>query len=188
MPDIDTPDLLPPEEGAASDLHRALSISQSRVLDVDMDVIRRSVLAHTTPASLLPWLAWDRSVDEYVDTWPEDAKRQVVAGSFAYHRVKGTPAALKRALGQLDYATEVTEWFQYGGLPYRFRVAFELPENGHQTLAELRSLFRLIVQAKNTRSYLDAFAVRSQMRAPAPHIAAFGPRRTRTVTLYPEAA
>lgn len=182
---IDTDHLLPSDE---DERVKAFSIAQHRMLDVDMDVIRRSVLANISPASLLPWLAWDRSVDEYVDSWPTSVKRQVIAGSYSYHTIKGTPAALTRALAQLDYETTVTEWFQYGGDPYRFRVAFSLPENGTMTQVEFQSLYRLIMTAKNVRSMVDSFQVTVQVRAPAPHVAAWGHRRTRTVTLYPEPA
>lgn len=178
-------DLLPSNAKASL---RALSLSQARILDVDMDVIRRSVLANISPAALLPWLAWDRSVDEYVDTWPEANKRAVIAGSFAYHKIKGTPGALKAALASLDYDTVVTEWFDYGGDPYRFRVKIIKEGEGSLTFAEMQALKRLIFSAKNARSMLDAIETSVTHRAPAPYVAAWGARRTRNVTLYPEAA
>lgn len=183
--DIDADHQLPAE----TDEHlKALSLAQHRILSVDMDVIRRSVLANMSPAGLLPWLAWDRSVDEYVDSWPEEVKRQVIAGSFAYHAIKGTPAALKRALAQLNFETTVTEWFEYGGEPYLFRIAFNIAENGTLSETEFRALFRLIFAAKNVRSFLDGFDVSAQVRAPAPYIASWGARRTREITIYPEGA
>jgi len=181
----DTDDLLP---SSATGMMKALSGAQSRLLDVDMDVIRRSVLANMSPADLLPWLAWDRSVDEYLESWPEANKRAVIAGSFDYHRSKGTPYALKRSLANLDYDTDITEWFQYGGDPYKFRV--KIVKQGNSTLnrEEMRALKRLINSAKNVRSMLDAIETSVTQRSPAPFIAAWGARRTRTVTLYPEAA
>lgn len=180
---IDEDHLLPERE---KDATKALSLAQARVLDVDMDVIRRSVLASYSPAGLLPWLAWDRSVDEYVDSWPEAVKRHVIRDSFPYHTIKGTPAALKRALAQLNFETTVTEWFEYGGEPYLFRIAFRIAENGSLNEEEFRALFRLIFAAKNVRSYLDRFLISTQVRAPAPYIAAWGPRRRQKVTLYPD--
>jgi hypothetical protein len=47
---------------------------------------------------------------------------------------------------------EIQEWFDYGGLPYRFRIGTveELPD------AETReNLYRAIASVKNTRSYLE---------------------------------
>lgn len=166
-------------------LLKSLSLSQVRILAVDMDVIRRSVLAHLAPEPLLPWLAWDRSVDEYVDSWPLANRRAAIFGSFPYHQVKGTPGALKRALANLDFDTTVTEWFQYGGQPYRFRVKIVKDGGGSLDFAEMQALKRLIFAAKNVRSFLDAIETHVTRRAPAPHIAAWGARRTRNVTLYP---
>ncbi|WP_274626575.1 phage tail protein I [Arvimicrobium flavum] len=178
-------DLLP---SSASPFLKSLSVSQARILDVDMDVIRRSVLAHISPASLLPWLAWDRSVDEYVDSWPEEVKRAVIGGSFPYHKIKGTPGALKAALASLGFETTVTEWFEYGGEPYRFRVKVVKHDGASLTQTEYQALRRLIMSAKNVRSMLDALETAVTQRAPAPYVAAWGARRTRNVTLYPEAA
>ncbi len=178
-------DLLPSN---ATPFLKALSLSQTRILNVDMDVIRRSVLANISPAALLPWLAWDRSVDEYVDSWPESTKRAAVAGSFGYHKIKGTPGALKAALASLGFDTIVTEWFQYGGAPYRFRVKVVKQDGASLTRAEYEALRRLIMSAKNARSMLDALETSVTQRGPAPYVAAWGARRTRNVTLYPEAA
>ena len=55
----------------------------------------------TCPATLLPWLAWAESVDEWDDAWAEQRKRDVIKVSRAIHRMKGTPAAIRRALTAL---------------------------------------------------------------------------------------
>lgn len=166
---------------------KSLSVSQARILDVDMDVIRRAVLANISPASLLPWLAWDRSVDEYSEAWPESQRRAAVAGSFPYHKVKGTPFALKRALGQLDYETTVSEWFQYGGDPYLFRVEVA-SQTRPLTTDDYAVLRRLIRAAKNTRSKLDSVVVSTRFADVRPYVAAWGAREVIDVTIYPEAA
>ncbi|TMP30384.1 phage tail protein I [Pseudoalteromonas rubra] len=67
------------------------------------------------PASLLPWLAWAMSVDEWDETWSETLKRRVICDAFAVHQYKGTPYALQKALDSLNIATEIKEWWQSEG-------------------------------------------------------------------------
>ncbi|WDD98376.1 phage tail protein I [Thalassomonas actiniarum] len=70
---------------------------------------------HTCPLSLLPWLAWAFSVDEWDDRWPEHIKRQVVQNSFDIHRYKGTPYAVQEALDSLNIKTHLREWWASNG-------------------------------------------------------------------------
>ena len=54
--------------------------------------------AHSCPASLLPWLAWALSVDNWHADWTEGTKRDVLAKAVQVHRQKGTVAAVRAAL------------------------------------------------------------------------------------------
>lgn len=67
------------------------------------------------PLSLLPWLAWAYSVDQWADSWPESVKRQVVNDAFDIHRYKGTPYAVQQALNSLGIKTNILEWWESGG-------------------------------------------------------------------------
>lgn len=67
------------------------------------------------PVSLLPWLAWAYSVDQWLDSWPEPVKRQVVNDAFEVHRRKGTPFAVQQALNSLGIKTNIVEWWERGG-------------------------------------------------------------------------
>lgn len=42
------------------------------------------------PSSHLPWLAWALGVDFWLDTWPDEKKREVIRNSFKLHKLKGT--------------------------------------------------------------------------------------------------
>ncbi|WP_282338502.1 phage tail protein I [Pseudomonas sp. PS02288] len=50
------------------------------------------------PSGLLPFLAWEMSVDEWNPAWADDVKRRVIAQSTTVHRHKGTLGAVRRAL------------------------------------------------------------------------------------------
>lgn len=113
----------------------------------------------TCPAALLPWLAWALSVDHWNPAWPESVKRQVIAASFDVHRVKGTIGALESALGALDLdGVDVTEWFDFAGDPYTFRVDVELWTRG-LTEDESGDIEAVIARAKNVRSHLDRLRI-----------------------------
>ena len=50
------------------------------------------------PEALLPWLAWSLRVEDWDSAWSIQRKRDVVAEAIALHRIRGTVAAVKRAL------------------------------------------------------------------------------------------
>ncbi len=56
----------------------------------------------TCPAVVLPALAWAWSVDYWRDWWPEHRKRQVIAESPAFHKLKSTISADRMACGYAD--------------------------------------------------------------------------------------
>lgn len=65
---------------------------------VDVDIIRRFKNPATCPEHLLPFLAFELSVDVWDDDWPVEKKRSVIASSIADHRVKGTLDGIRRYL------------------------------------------------------------------------------------------
>lgn len=169
----------------STEFERALSLASASILDIDMDAIRRCSLAAECTAELLPILAWDRSVDVWRNSWTEAQKRAVVAGSFAYHKRKGTPAALELALSQLDFETSLTEWFEYGGDPYFFRVTVTA-QSRPLTADDYAAMKAIIYAAKNVRSQLDTVLVESSIFDTTPVSTTWGPRLAQTVTIYPE--
>jgi phage tail P2-like protein len=58
--------------------------------------------AERCPAAFLPWLAWERSVENFDAATTEEQQRALIRTSFEVHRHKGTVAAVRkvfRALG-----------------------------------------------------------------------------------------
>lgn len=102
-----TPDLLP---DSASHFERALTEQTSSLDDIDPAVIETIWDAWRCPEPLLPWLAWALSVDIWDDGWAETVKRQAIAGSPDYHRIKGTVQAVNAALALSGRSFEMIEW------------------------------------------------------------------------------
>lgn len=87
-------DLLPPNSTA---LERRLAAAQQHLSE--LPVTTRHIRSPTTcPASVLPFLAWELSVDDWNPDWSEEVKRRVIAESVSVHRRKGTRGAVRRAL------------------------------------------------------------------------------------------
>jgi phage tail P2-like protein len=107
---------------------------------------------------LLPWLAWALSVDSWNADWPEAIKRVVIAESVVVHRHKGTIGALRRAIGALGHGIQVSEWHQYNGQVYRFRLDVELTDRG-LTDAEQLEILLTAEQTKNARSWLESLTI-----------------------------
>lgn len=64
------------------------------------------------PAQFLPFLAYQKSVDYWDNNWQDALKRQVIKSSREQHKIKGTAAAIKRALEPFGYEVKLVEWFQ----------------------------------------------------------------------------
>lgn len=84
-------DLLPPN---ATPYERGLARGTRRLIDVPTP-IAEAFRPYDTPASVLPFLAWERSVDIWEDDWSETRKRNVTARAFPLHKRKGTAYAIR---------------------------------------------------------------------------------------------
>lgn len=102
-----TVDLLP---DSGTHVERELANLSSVLDDIDPTVIETIWDAWRCPTKLLPWLAWALSVDVWDDGWPETVKRQAIADSPDYHRIKGTVQAVLSALALAERPFELTEW------------------------------------------------------------------------------
>jgi len=91
--------LLPPN---ATDLEKNIDAvgQQSSSLPVDIETIGNPEQA---PADFLPWIAWALSVDEWFPDWSDTQKRNAIESAYEIHKIKGTPASIKRILALLGY-------------------------------------------------------------------------------------
>ncbi len=98
-------------------------------------------------------LAWQFHVDFYDADLAITEKRTLVKQSIAWHKKKGTPAAVKYVVSAILSGATISEWFNYNGQPYHFKVTDiegNLPDSD-----TVDKLVKAINVAKNTRSWLD---------------------------------
>lgn len=149
-------DILPQNLLADAQIYAA-----ARALDDEL----QKVTAATRDALILPridelseevvdLLAWQWSVDFYDELKSLAEKRNAVKQSIAMHRIKGTRRAVELALHIVYTSGEVSEWFEYGGQPYYFRVRFIEPENIRTE--DVDRVIRIINAVKNMRSWLES--------------------------------
>lgn len=119
---------------------------------IPVDAVIASI--ETLPESIVDVLAWQWRVDFYDNTMPLAEKRNAVKQSIAMHRIKGTRRAVELALHMVYTSGEVSEWFEYGGRTYYFRVRFIEPENIRTE--DVDRVIRIINAVKNTRSWLES--------------------------------
>jgi phage tail P2-like protein len=121
----------------------------------NISVIPNLVLNKTVDTVLIDLLAWQFHVDFYDPNMPVGVRRDLVLKSLDWHFRKGTPSVVEDIVSTVFSKAIVEEWFEYDGLPYRFRVATEesMPDT------ETRSnLIHAINSVKNTRSFFDTFS------------------------------
>jgi len=106
----------------------------------------------TLPIEIIDLLAWQFHVDVYDIATDDAAKRQAVKDAIRNHRYKGTPWALKQAIRRVLPDGNITEWQEYSGKPYYFKVT---TDEGLTSAKHLQDLLRVIADSKNVRSWLD---------------------------------
>lgn len=111
------------------------------------------------PEDLLDILARDFKVDWYDPDYDLGQKRQTLKDSWHVHRILGTKAAVETAIRAIYPDAEVREWFEYGGLPYHFKLLIDASYERVDQARHRRVLER-VGYYKPLRSVLDEIEYR----------------------------
>ncbi len=103
----------------------------------------------------LDLLAIELQTQYYDNNLNIEAKRGIIKSTMKWYSSAGTPAAVQELIEIVFGAGSVREWWEYGGIPYRFRVRAEAP----LTESAIEKFTRIIQNVKNTRSRLEAVEV-----------------------------
>ncbi|WP_163538314.1 phage tail protein I [Gracilibacillus sp. YIM 98692] len=109
---------------------------------------------------VLDHLAYFLHVDFYESDLPLQEKRNLVNQSVMWHMRKGTKWAVEDIVSVIFDNATVTEWFEYGGNPYYFKVQ---TEETFTTDTDLNRLVRLINTTKNERSWLEEVMIKRDL-------------------------
>jgi phage tail P2-like protein len=132
---------------------------------------------------LLSELAWQLHVDYWDPDFSLVTKRELIRNAIPRHRKKGTPAAIEAMLRAVAGSGYVSEWFEYGGDPYWFRVEMNLAEVS-LSFMELGVTETIIDICRNTRSHCEPVRFVAEGE-PHSHVLA-ATIIGETITVYPE--
>lgn len=130
------------------------TIADATAIELDTDGLRHAESAALCPPQLLPWLAWERSVEDWGDDWSLDVQRRAVASSVQLHSRKGTVWAVKRAIALAGYRSQISEWWQcqHSSAPHTFHLDIDVV--GSQLVsARFEQLLARIDAVKPARSH-----------------------------------
>lgn len=143
---------------------RISDIDRSPVLVYLVDQVNASALPHLAEQLHLLGEGWQFARDD-------DERRKLLKRAVELHRYKGTPWAIQQVLETLALSGQISEWFQYGGQPYHFKINVDLSTRGIDE-ATFDALVALITEYKNVRSHLELLSLSLVNRRPVPSIAA----------------
>lgn len=101
----------------------------------------------------LTHLAYQLKVEFWDDDLTDIEKRNLIKSSIAWHKIKGTPAAIEKIGGMVFGTVTLKEWYDYDGLPSRFKLR---TSDVVSSASQYDRLFSLVDLAKNKRSVLEA--------------------------------
>ena len=114
------------------------------------------------PEPVLDLLAWQWHVDFYELAKNIDAKRDMVLGSIAWHRKKGTRWAIIKALEMLGVEAKFISWQEEGADPYTFAIEAKLTPDFWVRVdwtKPTQTIRRAIFESKAARSWMSRLYV-----------------------------
>ena len=110
---------------------------------------------------LINYLGYQQHIENFSKNLSLDSKKELIKNSFLIHRYKGTPWAVETALSLMLAPTDILEWFEYNGKPYRFRPLINMSDARVVLDRERKKeLIKIINATKNVRSWLDGILLK----------------------------
>lgn len=162
LAEISIADLIPGSIANDEQVKNAIAALDGEIRAVTTDIQQAVITADidNQPSDVLDHLAWQFDVDFYEQALPIQQKRNLIREAIYWHRIKGTPGAVQRVVDAIFGGGQIEEWFQYGGIPHRFRVR---AEGSFPDAATYNRLIRLVNATKNVRSFLESVIIDTRL-------------------------
>jgi phage tail P2-like protein len=174
LQDVTLLDILPGSIAHDEDVQAAASALGVAMSDVERDISLAYLFSRidTLPEDVLDHLGYQFHITG-IEGWRLAAtvaeKRNLVRTAIEIHRKKGTKYAVVRVLDLLGMRGVVSEWFEYGGNPYTFKIDIDVV--GYPITTEVLALLDdLVGEYKSARSHYEVdlgLAQRSKIYLPA---------------------
>lgn len=100
-------------------------------------------------------IAWELDIDWWVPSWEREQKIRTIRMASAIMQKRGTKWAVEQLAIAAFGLGEVTEWYEYGGEPYYFKIL----TSAILTPGAISQIVSMIDKVKNARSHLEAIGV-----------------------------
>jgi len=104
------------------------------------------------PDHLLDFVAFEEAAEFYDVNMTNEQKRILIANAENIHKTKGTVAAVESVIAPFFSKGKVSEWFKYGGNPYRFLIYTNEYLPNEQDIAKV---FRMVNKVKRQSTRLE---------------------------------
>lgn len=158
LQDLNIEDIIPKNLLEFAAVKNASAAIDQKLKQTSADIAIDAILARLDdlPDVVLDLLAWQWHIDYYMrGDMSRGTRIGLIKNSIAWHRKKGTPWAVEDVVSKaFGRPAKVTEWFDYDGDPYHFKVtvrmtAFSSPE-------AFGIAYQGVMESKNVRSVLDS--------------------------------
>lgn len=105
---------------------------------------------------LLDELAWQFNIPEYDVTYDIGIKRLLIKDCLSLHHKRGTVAAVQEVAEKIFGNAVITEWFEYDGQPYHFKVSTSNISSTDEMIERFR---RVVKETQNVRSFLESVVI-----------------------------
>ena len=99
--------------------------------------------------------AWELGIDWWVSSWEREQKIRTIRMAGAIMEKRGTKWAVEQLAIAAFGLGEVTEWFEYGGDPFYFKIL----TSATLTPGAINQILNMIGRVKNARSHIEAISV-----------------------------
>lgn len=116
----------------------------------------------TEPDDVLDMLAVELNTQYYDASLPIERKRELIKNTLVWYMTSGTPSAVEELIATTFGEGEVVEWFEYGDLPYWFKII-----TNAQLTPDIMDRFAAIInRVKNVRSHLRTIEAQRTVEQP----------------------
>lgn len=116
------------------------------------------------PDHILDYLAIEWDLPYYEDSLDKATKVRLVAEGYKWRRTAGTIAGVETLVQKMFGEGKVTEWYEYGGEPGKFKITTNAP-----LVPDMEEFFRVLLRKeKNARSWLEYIDITRDLRMNLP--------------------
>lgn len=139
-------------------LSRAFAKVRAKCYDTMSAVLFWGDIENASPA-LLDAMAAELDTPFYSTDLTGEQKKRVIAAAFEYNSKVGTVSSVEKLVSAAFGGGEVSEWFEYGGDPYYFKVDITNDEGITSKIEDFDFFFKMLEKVKNKRSKLEYVSV-----------------------------